>query len=125
MEEYMKNLEQIRATNAIKAARETTKQDVNKLPALILNNGLLATLAFTLDKNDKGGYVREKMTSVMNESAKHLSNSIFGFNFSSQNAEDLLKNLSNSSSYDLQRATAEILEFISYVKRFAVKESKD
>lgn len=120
MEKYMKNLEQIRAANALKAASQTTKQNVNKLPALILNNGLLATIAFTLDKNDKGDCVRPKMASVMNESANHLSNSIFGFNFNSQNAEDLLKNLSNSSSYDLQRATTEILEFISYVKRFAV-----
>ena len=50
----MKNLEQIRAARALADERNTTKRDVTKLPALIINNGLLATAAFAAETNDKG-----------------------------------------------------------------------
>ena len=41
----MQNLEQIRAARALADQSKTTKRDVTKLPALIVNNGLLAATA--------------------------------------------------------------------------------
>jgi CRISPR-associated protein Cmr5 len=49
----MKNLEQIRAAHALSAARQLDRGAVTKLPALIINNGLLATIAFTLDSSTR------------------------------------------------------------------------
>jgi CRISPR/Cas system CMR-associated protein Cmr5 small subunit len=119
----MQNLEQIRAAAALKVAEKTTKSDVDRLPALILANGLLAATAFA-SEGDK----RPKMAAVIDGLAKHLSNSILGISplAGCNSADSMIKALSqDASSEDLQRATAEALAFIGYVKRFAQKDDGD
>jgi CRISPR/Cas system CMR-associated protein Cmr5 small subunit len=126
----MKNLEQIRAANALIVAGETTKADVNKLPAMIIANGLLATAAFANEKSDKGKPKRPGMQSVVNGLARHLSGPQIDVVPRAENADQLIKLLSakedsQANSIRLQRATAEALAFISYVKRFATKEQPE
>jgi CRISPR-associated protein Cmr5 len=121
----MQNLEQIRAASALVVAKETTKADVNKLPALILANGLLATAAFADENEGKNeGKKRPKMAVVVKGLAKHLGEPIFGFKslVGCETADSLIKSLSQKADYtELQRATVEALAFIGYVKRFAQK----
>ena len=58
----MQNLEQIRAAHALQKAPTLDKQVVSKLPAMILNNGLLAAAAFARDGNREG--MRDAMDAV-------------------------------------------------------------
>jgi len=121
----MQNLEQIRAAAALKVAEKTTKSDVNKLPAMIITNGFLAATAFATEESTGNGYKRQAMAEVMNGTALHLANPIHGLTVlkTINDARSMTRALSeNASSVDLQRATAEALAFIGYVKRFAKKD---
>lgn len=126
----MKNLEQIRAAHALTVSDKTTKADVNKLPAMIIANGLLATTAFANERNDKGVPKRPAMQAVMNGVAEHLASPQIGIVPGAKDADSLIKLLSNendpqANSLRLQRAAAEALAFIGYVKRFATKEKSE
>ena len=120
----MKNLEQIRAAAALPVADKTTKADVNKLPALILTNGLLAAVAFA---NEDQGKKRPKMAAVVTGLAEHLSDPAFGFGAlrGCKTAESMIDALTKADSIELQLATAEALAFVGYVKRFARKGDSD
>jgi CRISPR/Cas system CMR-associated protein Cmr5 small subunit len=117
----MKNLEQIRAAHAPGVAKETKKADVNKIPAMIMTNGLLAATAFA---NEEDGAKRPEMAAVMNGVARHLANDAHGMPVLKgvANAQQMLEKLTGADSADLRRATAEALAFVGYVKRFATKE---
>lgn len=123
----MKNLNQIRASGAIEAAKQTTKQEVNKLPAMIITDGLLATIAFSIEEGEEGSPSRPKLKAVMDAVARHLANPVFGLSVlvNCKNANELLTKLTQASSFELQAATNEALKFISYVKRFAVKGKEE
>jgi CRISPR/Cas system CMR-associated protein Cmr5 small subunit len=117
----MQNLEQIRAAAALPVAEKTTKADVNKLPAMIISNGLLAATAFA---NENEGTKRPEMAAVMNGVARHLANAVHGLTVlkGCAGATNLVERLSTqATSAELQRATAEALAFIGFVKRFAKK----
>lgn len=127
----MKNLEQMRAAAALRVAKHTTKADVNKLPAMILTNGLLAATSFANEKKDNGRVPKRlAMQVVMDGAAAHLAASEINIVPGATNAESLIDRLTNpndcrANSIRLQRATAEALSFIGYVKRFATKEKSD
>ena len=115
----MKNLEQIRAAHALEPAMGLSRSAVNKLPAMILTNGLLATAAFC--NAEGGGENRGDMKKALDATARHLAargHLASGTN----NVADLIQDLSRRSSHELQRATAEALAFIAYLKRFAPKD---
>ena len=117
----MKNLEQIRAKAAIEPAGKLDKSAINKLPAMILTNGLLATIAFC--HSDSSGEGRSHMAEAMRATARHLGD----LNLAEKNFSDLavfVRDLSNRDSAHLQRATAEALAFIGYLRRFADKTEK-
>ncbi len=115
----MKNLEQIRAAAAIEPAKSLDKGAVNKLPAMILSNGLLATIAFCHSESSGGN--RSQMANALLATAKHLA----ARNLATAGADDLVafaRDLSARDSHQLQRATAESLAFIGYLKRFAKRD---
>ncbi len=114
----MKNLEQVRAAAALETARHLDKKAVNKLPALILNNGLLATIAFV--NSDSSGANRKDMLDAMLATGKHLHhrNLVSGV---FESLDQLASDLASKSSIHLQRATTEALAYIGYLRRFATK----
>jgi CRISPR-associated protein Cmr5 len=116
----MKNLEQIRAAGALEPARTLDKSAVNKLPAMIMSNGLLATIAFC--HSESSGSNRSQMATALMATARHLA----GQNLTTGGTDDLMafaKDLSGRDSHHLQRATAEALAFIGYLRRFAKKDN--
>lgn len=125
----MKNLEQIRAARALDDEKDTTKRDVSKLPALIINNGLLATAAYATETNDKGKPKREKMMKAMDSVATHLGAmpGAIPVMKDATSSEQLIRRLTsqNAGPLDLQRATEEALAYISYLKRFATKAGEE
>jgi CRISPR type III-B/RAMP module-associated protein Cmr5 len=110
----MENLDQIRAQNALAAAKEVQKKHVTKLPALIVNNGLLAAAAFC---DDKGEGLRDAMDKV----AEHLADARIQRLTTKETAKGLVEELTapNVGSECLRLATAEALAYLSYLKRFA------
>ncbi len=115
----MKNLEQIRAANALDPAKNLSRSAVNKLPAMILANGLLATAAFC--NAEGGGENRADMKKALEATAKHLADRGYLAAGTSTVAE-MIQDLSQRTSHELQQATAEALAFIAYLKRFASKD---
>lgn len=118
----MKNLEQIRACAAdaaIKQHPNLSRSAVSKLPALILQNGLLAASAFC--NAEGGGEGRGHVKRALDETAKHLAERgriAAGL----QTVKDIIDDLSKRDSHQLQLATSEALAFIAYLKRFAQKD---
>lgn len=107
----------------------TTKRDVSKLPALIINNGLLATVAFATETNDKGKAKRPGMKAAMDSAALHLGRDELGIALlkGAKSAMEISKRLSNppATAFDLQRASTETLAYLGYLKRFASKAGED
>lgn len=113
----MTNLEQIRAGHALQQAAELDRDDVQKLPALIINNGLLAATAFTLDAAS-----REGMKRVMDAVARHLV-ALRLIAKEKETARGIIDDLTaeGRDPQALWRATTEALAYLGYVKRFARK----
>lgn len=121
----MKNLEQIRAKQALKFWENQREEDGTKgenggdvvrgLGSLIINNGLLATLAFANEK--KKGYEK-----FMEEIGRYLqSKGEDGRKFWDEDTSTLssfIKKLTTSDSQILQLATSESLAYLSFLKRF-------
>ncbi len=126
-----KNLEQVRAANALVAVSKGTdpqqggfeRNDVNGLPALIQSCGLLATAAYVSVAGQDG---RQGMWNAMDAVARHMRDAATGplltetqHGAQINETKVLLHELSERNSGALIRATAEALAFLSYLKRFA------
>ncbi len=118
----MKNMEQIRARNALKATMDTNfkgEEDgevAKKVPTYIRDNGLLATMAFALDK-------KPGIKKVLDSVARHLSDPDIG-----RLPKDIDKTetwiaflTEEASSSQLRDQTVEALAYLSYFRRFAKK----
>jgi len=124
----MKNLEQIRAMHALAfwQARQNdaeVKGDqggdvVRGLSSLIINNGLLATIAFAKEKGK--GYdtfmkeIGRFLGSAGPDGRKVLPQEVAGL-------EQFVSVLTSNDSELLQQATAETLAYLGYLKRFRSK----
>ena len=119
----MQNLEQIRAKNALARVTGAGPTSVRKqrgegdsisgYPSLIINNGLLATLSFSLEKERQHLRIADAI-------AFHLfDRKIVRSPGGTQNAASLRNELAEADSLVLRRATDEALAFLSYLKRFA------
>ena len=117
----MKNLEQIRAANALayaKAGQNTRgKQGGNvlkKLPALVMGNGLLAAGAFAYAQRSDIGW-----RTCFDHIAKHLAHSEIGIAPGQDDLDKLMVFLADKAdSQVLKLATDEALAWLSYARRF-------
>ncbi len=111
------NLEQLRAAHALDESKKLNRRDVVKLPAMILNNGLLSAAAFTLDNN------RADMRAAMEATIRFLNKRQLT---TGTTVFTLVADLTSSTrdAFAVQRATNESLAYLSYLKRFAPR-SKD
>ncbi len=119
----MKNLEQIRAANAMDYANAGVNtrgaqggEVVKKLPALIMANGLLAAGAFAYAK-------REGWSVCFDYLAQHLTHEQVGIIPAQHNSlEGLMDFLSREAdSHTLKLATEEALAWLAYARRFVKK----
>lgn len=118
----MKNLEQIRAKNALEAAekRIVGKNDgevIKKIPPLIMNHGLLAIGAYAFD--EKTG-----VKGAVDAIAQHLASK--GIDLLpekySKDTKGLMDYLSNeATSTQLKLCTAEAMAWLNYARRFIKK----
>lgn len=117
----MRNLDQIRAENAIKQAGNTYKGQndgniVKKVPTMIQQCGLLSTLAFANEKG-KDGYAN-----VLKACITHLHTlQMTALAGSDPDINAFSSELCKGSSDNLRAVTAEILAYLNYLRRYAAK----
>jgi CRISPR type III-B/RAMP module-associated protein Cmr5 len=128
------NLEQIRARNALSFAQKVREGKVSasgkeggealkKIPAMLMANGLLATLAFSVerkkDEQKTEVYRNPGYRAILGAVAEHLRDRSIGIVPDPVlDAEKLLDHLSNADTKTLQVATAEALAWLGYARRF-------
>ena len=122
----MQNLEQIRARNVLAFANsgrisgKDGGEVIKKIPALILNHGLLATAAYSFTEN-------EGWQKVFDAVAMHLADKDIGIAPTSvtnrQNLMDFLTKKETTSD-TLKIATSETMAWLQYARRFVKKEDK-
>ncbi|MGF1453524.1 MAG: type III-B CRISPR module-associated protein Cmr5 [Opitutales bacterium] len=118
----MKNLEQIRAMNALTAAfdgsRYSGQQDgqvIKKIPPIIKNHGLLAAAAFALGEKQQG------WRNAFNAITRHLACAEIALvPKECSTVDDLIAFLTSerADSEVLKLATAETLAWFNYARRF-------
>jgi CRISPR-associated protein Cmr5 len=117
----MQNLDQIRAAAADKLLPQGKdhpfdRSDVVGIPALILTNGLLAAAAFCCEA---GKDKRAGMKKAFDGIAAYLKSRSLT---TATTGQALISDLAAKDSLTLQRATAEALAYLAYLKRFAQKK---
>ncbi len=132
----IKNLEQIRAKNALDATAKKIFQGqeggevAEKVPAQIITNGFLGALAFAIDKKNRKKNEKSKdappsddegegYSMVFKEIMKHLGE--LKLCKETENIEVFAREMCNVSSDKLRAVTAEAMAYLSYFRRFAKK----
>lgn len=123
----MKNLEQIRAANALPYSTElflgkNSGDIVKKIPTMIRENGLIGALAFAIE-NSGSGYEKTFIAII-----KHLSDPQINKSNAGKLKDNLILNaflceVVKVSSPELISITAESLAYLNYLRRFAKKQS--
>lgn len=130
----MKNLDQIRAKNALDAANGNTFKGANdgevvkKVPAMIRESGLLGALAFACEgKEEKNGVKlkNEGHNGVFRAIIKHLGD-LGRLPGKTTDPEGFLANLCEADAASLRSVTAEAMAYLAFLRRFAKKsKTKD
>ncbi len=113
----MKNLEQIRAKNALEAAKEKISgkeggEVAKKVPTMILENGILAAATFARETGK--GYDK-----VFHAIITHLKDENIGI--MPKDKMKIIDWLVTVDSSKLRAVTAETMAYLSYLRRFAKK----
>lgn len=126
----MKNLAQVRAASALSFAESAAEkrgkdggEAIKKIPAMIAANGLLASLAFSLEKK-REGLQRPGYAAIFDAIAQHLQSSDIALTANTGDAKALLKHLVETDSQILKLTTSESLEWLGYARRFVAPEPK-
>ena len=126
----LRNLEQIRAKNALKMAPRIepgsggSKTVAKEVPAMIVTDGFLGALAFAVEKaKGKDGKEVPKNPghySVFEAIRTHLNDPQMNLDVKSSTVEDLLHDACEKWSADTLRAiTDEAMAYLNYLRRFA------
>lgn len=120
----MKNLDQIRAANALNASRvrgmghgQKGGDALSGFAMLIKTNGLLAAVAFAAETKSKGDLKQEGANLVVQSIARHLSHADIKI-CTAEKVSDFADELARGNADLLRRATAEALAYLNYLKRF-------
>ncbi len=115
----MQNLNQIRARHVLEFANSTSVKGKNggevikKIPPVIMNNGLMAALAYSMDKG------QQAWKGVFDAIAVHLSSQEIALIPSERNSAELLLDYlaSEATSTMLRDVTAEAGEWLNFARR--------
>lgn len=120
----MRNLEQIRAKNAlawkdkIGTGKEGGRAVAKKVPAQIIQNGFLGALAFAIE--NKGSGYENAFKAIL----EHLKKANCNQGLPCDDLQMFLDALCTKDAAVLRAVTAEALAYLNYLRRFA-KPGKD
>ena len=138
----IRNLEQIRAKNALEASKkigtgsEGGKAVAKKVPAQIVQNGFLASLAFAIEKVNGVGFVRESDGYYRKDGSYDkcgYANTFVAIladlratgndlGICGGSLKEFLDELCGKRADELRRVTAEALAYLNYLRRFASED---
>ena len=132
----MQNLNQIRARHVLEFAKsekgkcvqgKNGGEVIKKIPPVILNNGIMAALAYSMGlkkRDEETGRDVYPWRNVFDAIAQHLASAEIEMIPSDQtSAESLLKYLATiASSVQLRDITAEAFEWLNFARRLVSKE---
>ena len=115
----MQNLNQIRARHVLEFANfgsvkgKNGGEVIKKIPPVIMNNGLMAALAYSLDKG------QQAWRGVFDAIAVHLSSQEIAMIPADKNSAELLLDYlaSDATSVQLRDITAESFEWLNFARR--------
>ena len=115
----MQNLNQIRARHVLEFANSGNVKGINggevikKIPPVILNNGLMAALAYSMDKK------QDAWRKVFDAVAMHLASREITMVPSDRNSSEMLLDYlaSDATSVMLRDITAEVGEWLNFARR--------
>lgn len=125
-----RNLEQIRAKNALAAAdsigkgKEGGRTVAKKVPAQIVQNGFLGALAFAIESSDNGKDEKNGYGNTFKAIQKHLKDIGKDLGVCDGDLKNFLDGLCAKSAEELRMVTDEALCYLNYLRRFA-KPGKD
>jgi len=121
----MKNMEQIRARNALKCPTASGAKGgelIKKIPPLVMNHGLLATAASAYEDLAKNEHKKQGWGTVFDHIAIHLADKEIGIlKPENDNLEKMMGELTNGDSNQLRKATNETMAWLTYARRFVKK----
>ena len=143
----IRNLEQIRAKNALDASKkigtgsEGGKAVAKKVPAQIVQNGFLASLAFAIESVNgddfipdpkDGGYYKNKKKDDPYEKCGYANTFVSimadlratgnDLGICGGSLKEFLDKLCGKRADELRRVTAEALAYLNYLRRFASED---
>ncbi|MDQ0289436.1 type III-B CRISPR module-associated protein Cmr5 [Oligosphaera ethanolica] len=126
----MKNLEQIRAKNALLAAKESIKgkndgEVVKKIPAMIQQNGFIGALAFAIEDEHDGKNADSGYAKTFRAIIKHLADRDIALYAGTDDLDAFASWLCSKQSDTLRVVTAEAMAYLSILRRFAKKGDDD
>ena len=109
----MKNLEQIRAKNAMSKQTDTSLVDTAKaMTTMIMDNGLLAMSAFA---REKGGEYQQVTETIY----KHLADVEIHLITRPASIDEFIRLLCNMEAVQLRLVTTETMAFMNYMRRLS------
>ncbi len=125
----IRNLDQIRAKNALDATDKAVYpakgggEVGKKLPTMIRENGVMATLAFVLEKDSRGNFANDGMKRAMDKVVRHLADQDNPkVPVGVKDAETWMRHLADAAtSAQLREQTDEALAYLGFFRRFARK----
>ena len=126
----MKNLDQIRAANAIRHQNTVFPgaeggEVVKKVPTMIRDNGMLAAAAFAAESKGNGNYKNPGHKKVFDCIIEHLASNGVNLLERAMPLEDFIRFLVGGDSAVLRNITTESMEYLNYLRRFARKKEDE
>ena len=126
----MKNLDQIRAANAISHQNTVFPgaeggEVVKKVPTMIRDNGMLAAAAFAAEPKGNGNYKNPGHKKVFDCIIEHLASNGVNLLERAMPLEDFIRFLVGGDSAVLRNITTESMEYLNYLRRFARKKEDE
>ncbi len=126
----MKNLDQIRAANAIRHQNTVFPgaeggEVVKKVPTMIRDNGMLAAAAFAAEPKGNGNYKNPGHKKVFDCIIEHLASNGVNSLERAMPLEDFIRFLVGGDSAVLRNITTESMEYLNYLRRFARKKEDE
>jgi len=125
----LKKVADSRANHAFKMAKLHTKGNydsyVKKMPAMIMNNGLLNTLAFGLSKKNEWINIISDIRSWIGDDNCPVTDTIKECGKNGSDVNTFVENILKLSSDEYLLLTREVLNYLNWLRRFADAFSKN
>jgi len=126
-----RNLEQIRARNALQAAdsigkgKEGGRAVAKKVPTQIVQNGFLGALAFAIESSNNGQDDKNGYGNTFKALQKHLKDVGKDLGVCGGDLKSFLDGLCRKSADELRTVTDEAICYLNYLRRFAKSDKDD